>query len=253
MIEGRLVRIDVALVPGAARVEGSWILIVVDQIRASTTITVALDLGCSELLLAADVEAARRLGRGPGRLLAGEQQAVMPEDFDFDNSPVELSRADIRGRSLVLCTTNGTAVVSRLRDAGHLLIGCIRNARAVAAVALRLAGETDPPAGIQVICAGLEGRFVLDDATAAGVIVGRLVEAAREVGLEPALTDAAEAAVRIRRSFPTLLAAMTDSNGGATLRRIGATGDIAFCAEEDASETVPALVRGEELRITAMA
>jgi 2-phosphosulfolactate phosphatase len=241
--------VDVALIPSAAGVVPGRVVIVIDQIRASTTITTALDLGCDELVLAGDVETARRLGRPHGRLLAGEQRAIKPDGFDFDNSPSELSRADIRGRSLVLCTTNGTFVVDRLRAADHLLIGCVRNARAVAAAALRLAGEAG---SIQLVCCGTQGVFVLDDAVAAGVIVGRIGELAAAIGREVALTDAARAAVMIRGSFPSLLAAMTGSNGGRTLVRIGAPDDIGFCAEEDASETVPALVRGDLLRIEAL-
>jgi 2-phosphosulfolactate phosphatase len=252
MVETRSAGIDVAMVPGATRIEAGGVLIVVDQIRASTTMTVALDLGCSELVLAGDVETARRLARGTGRLLAGEQHAVKPPDFDFDNSPSELSRAAIRGRGLVLCTTNGTAVVSQLRAAEHLLIGCLRNASAVAAAALQLATETTGDGHIAVVCAGLNGEFVLDDAAAAGVIVDRVVHAAQAHGVRPTLTDAAQAAVRIRHSFSSLVDAMTNSNGGATLRRIGATDDIAFCAELDASDTVPALVHGPELRIIAL-
>jgi 2-phosphosulfolactate phosphatase len=238
--------LDVALTRSAAGVVPGRVVIVIDQIRASTTITTALDLGCDELLLAGDVETARLLGRSNGRLLAGEQHAIRPDGFDFDNSPSELSRADIRGRRLVLCTTNGTFVVNGLRAADHLLIGCLRNARAVAAAALRLAGEAGD---IQAVCCGTEGTFVLDDAVAAGVIVGRIAELAAATGREVALTDAARAALMVRRSFPSLLAAMTDSDGGRTLARIGAPDDIAFCAQEDASETVPVLVRGDELRI----
>ena len=259
--------IDVALLPAEAAVTPGRVLIVVDQIRASTTLTTALDLGCSELLRAGDVETARRLARGTGRLLAGEQQAVKPADFDLDNSPVELTRADLRGRGMILCTTNGTAVVSRLRHADHLLIGCLRNAQAVAEAAVRLAGasgagstgSTDDAGdsvatggGVQVVCAGRNGRFVIDDAVAAGVIVEQLLEAAAAAGREARPTDAASAAVRLRRSFPSLLAAMTESDGGTTLVEIGAPEDIAFCAEEDLSRTVPALVPGEDLRIVAL-
>lgn len=245
-------RVDVALVAGAAGLEAGRILVVVDQIRASTTIVTALDLGCAELLLAGDVATARRLRAGSERLLVGEQQATKPPDFDFDNSPSELSRADIRGLGMVLCTTNGTAVVSRFRDADHLLIGCLRNARAVAAAALDLADATGPVGHILVVCAGRDGRFVLDDAVAAGVIVGRIVELAEAADRAIALTDSAKAVIRIRLSYPSLLAAMTGSDGGATLVRIDAADDIAFCAEEDASATVPTLVPGEELRIVAL-
>jgi 2-phosphosulfolactate phosphatase len=242
--------IDVALMPSAAGVVPGRVVIVIDQIRASTTITTALDLGCSELVLAGDVETARRLRLEHGHLLAGEQQAVKPADFDFDNSPSELSRSDIRGRSLVLCSTNGTAVVTRLRTADHLLIGCLRNARAVAGAALRLAGATG---SIQAVCCGTRGAFALDDAVAAGVIVGRIGELAAGIGRQVELTDAARAAVMIRRSFPSLLAAMTDSAGGRTLVRVGARDDIGFCAEVDASETAPVLVPGDLLRIEALA
>ena len=248
----RTLLVDVALLPAAASVSAGRVLIVVDQVRASTTITTALDLGCAELILAGDVATARRLGHGTGRLLAGEQQARKPPDFDFDNSPSELSRADIRGCGLVLCTTNGTAVVSRLRGADHLLVGCLRNARAVAEAAVRLAGAAAGDAGIQVVCAGSEGDFVLDDAVAAGVIVGRIGEWAAATGRDVELTDAARAAVLVRDGFPSLLAAMADSNGGDTLARIGRPDDIAFCAEEDASGTVPMLAPGEGLRIVRL-
>jgi 2-phosphosulfolactate phosphatase len=244
------VPIDVALVPSAAGIAPGRVVIVIDQIRASTTITTALDLDCSELVLAGDVETARRLRLEHGHLLAGEQQAVKPADFDFDNSPSELSRSDIRGRSLVLCSTNGTAVVARLRLADTLLVGCLRNARAVAGAALRVVGATG---SIQAVCCGTEGAFALDDAVAAGVIVGWISELAVGIGRRVELSDAARAAVMISRSFPSHLAAMTESAGGRTLVRVGALDDIGFCAEVDASEAVPVLVPGDLLRMEALA
>ena len=169
-------KIDVALVPRAARVAPGRVLIVIDQIRASTTITTVLDLGCSDLFLAGDVRAARRLGRMTGSLIAGERLARKPPGFDFDNSPSELARARLDGRSLVLSTTNGTAVLRRLRGADDVLVGCLRNARAVASAAVGLARAAGPGGSVQVVCAGRLGRFVIEDAVAAGVIVGRIVE-----------------------------------------------------------------------------
>ena len=80
---------------------------------------------------------------------------------------------------------------------------------------------------------------MLDDAVAAGLIAQRLTAAAAARGEVARLTDAAKAAVRLRESWPTLLAAMDESDGGATLRRIGAPQDIAFCAGEDITTTVP--------------
>jgi 2-phosphosulfolactate phosphatase len=245
-------RVDVALVPGAAQVAPGRVLIVVDQIRASTTITTALDLDCADLILAGDVATARDLARRTGSLLAGEQHAHRPPGFDFDNSPSDLSTADIQGRSLVLCTTNGTAVLGRLLAADHVLVGCLRNARAVAAAAVRLAQAGGPGGEVQVVCAGSVGRFTIEDAVASGVIVGRIAERWRAEGGEIDLTDAAQAAVRIRASYPDLRVAMDDSEGGATLRAVGQPQDIDFCAEEDASDTVPSLVGTDPVRIAAL-
>ena len=246
-------KIDVALVPQTARVAPGRVLIVIDQIRASTTMTTVLDLGCTDHFLAGDVRAARRLGRLTGSLIAGERLARKPPGFDFDNSPSELARAGLGGRSLVLSTTNGTAVLRRFRAADAVLVGCLRNARAVAAAAVGLARASGPDGSVQVVCAGRLGRFVIEDAVAAGVIVGRIAEVLGDDGEPAVLTDAAVAAVRLRASFPDLLAAMAQSDGGATLREIGQPDDIAFCAEEDASSTVPRLVAGEPMRIVALA
>ncbi len=245
-------KIDVALVPQAARVAPGRVLIVIDQIRASTTITTALDLGCADLFLAGDVRAARRLGRLTDSLIAGERLTRKPPGFDFDNSPCELARAGLGGRSLVLSTTNGTAVLRRLRAADVVLVGCLRNARAVAAASVSLARASGPDGSVQVVCAGRLGRFVLEDAVAAGVIVGRIAEVLGDGGEPAVLTDAAAAAVRLRASFPDLRTAMAESDGGATLRTIGRPDDIDFCAEEDASRTVPRLVAGEPIRVVAL-
>ncbi len=250
--------IDVALVPQVARIAGADALIVVDQIRASTTITTLLDLGCSDLIVTGAVAAARRLGRETGGLLVGERHARRPPGFDYDNSPSILSRAPVRGRSVVLSTTNGTAMLRRVRRADRVLVGCIRNARACAEAAVRLAEAAAGGAGVgaggvvRIICAGREGRFVLEDAIAAGVIVGRAVEALRARGGEARLTDAAKAAVRIREGYPDLLTAMQLSDGGNTLREIGLEADIAFCAEEDASTTVPILRDGSPMRVVRL-
>ena len=229
--------IDVALLAQTVDPAEPGVLIVIDEIRASTTITVLLDAGCRNVFLAGDPEAARAVARETGSLLAGESHAVKPPDFSFDNSPSELLGVDLRDRSVVLSTTNGTAVIHRLRRAEPVLVGCIRNATAVAAAALVLAGEGSGI--VRIVCSGREGMFVLDDAVAAGLIVSHLAEAAALAGGVAILSDAATAAVRLRESWPTLLAALEASDGGATLRRIGAPLDIVFCAEEDRTATVP--------------
>ncbi len=239
--------IDVALVPQAARPADPVVFIVTDQIRASTTLTTLLDIGCSGVYIEGSLAAARRLGRETGSILIGERHLLRPAGFDFPNSPMALTRAGVRGKSAVLSTTNGTAILRMVRHSNSALVGCLRNARACGAAAVRLA-ETRGT-GIRVICAGRQRRFNIEDAVAAGVIVQRIVEAASSRGIATTLTDAAHAAVRLRDGYPDTLTALLDSEGGRVLQQIGEEEDIPFCAEVDRTDTVPVLRGGNPMRI----
>jgi 2-phosphosulfolactate phosphatase len=239
--------IDVALVPQVARPADASVFIVIDQIRASTTITTLLDIGCSGIYIEGALVGARRRALDTGSILVGERHLRRPAGFDFANSPLALTRAGVRGRSVVLSTTNGTAILKMLRHADHVLVGCLRNAGACGAAAVRLAAERG--VGIRVVCAGRQRRFVLEDAVAAGVMVERIVDAARARGTQTAPTDSARAAVRLRNGYPDTLAAMLDSDGGRTLRAIGEEEDIPFCAEVDMTRTVPILRDGNPMTI----
>lgn len=239
--------LDVALLPAAVRTDDGAVLVVIDQIRASTTLTVLLDVGCREVHLAGNVTAARRLARETGSLLAGEWRARKPAGYDFDNSPSELVRADLRGRSVVLSTTNGTAVLHRVREARHVLVGCLRNARAVARAAVAIAAREG--VGVRIVCAGRHGWFVLEDAVTAGEIAKGILAEAAERGLEVTTMDAVTAAIRLRDAEPDTYTAMHDSDGGRTLRAIDQAEDIGFCAEVDASATVPVVIAGPPMRV----
>ena len=239
--------LDVSLAPALVRTDDGAVLIVIDQIRASTTLTILLDVGCRTSCLAGNVTAARRLAREADALLAGEWRARKPAGFDFDNSPSEIARADVRGRPVVLSTTNGTAVLHRVRGARHVLVGCLRNAGACAAAALALAEREG--VGIRIVCAGRHGRFVLEDAVAAGEIAKRIVTGEAERGRAAVLTDAVVASIRLRDAEPDPVAAMTDSDGGRTLHEIDQAEDIAYVAAVDATTTVPVLVAGPPMRV----
>jgi 2-phosphosulfolactate phosphatase len=243
----RTLLVDVAFEPGAARRWGPTVCLVIDQLRASTTIVTALDLDCAELLVTVGLAEARLLRRERGSLLAGERRGLTPRGFDANNSPAELLALDLRGRSVVLSSSNGTLVLSRLAGMPATLVACLANARACAAAAIDLAGSLS--VGVGVVCAGLGGRFALDDAYAAGVVVERLVEAARERGVEVRLRDAARAAVRLRSAYADPLAAFEESETGCLVHAIRAEADLELCARVDVSGTVPILRPGTPLRI----
>lgn len=214
-------RVHVAFTPQEA--ERAATAVVVDVLRATSTIAQALAAGYRRVFCCAEIGDARalrdRLGEG---VLAGERRAVAIPGFDFGNSPREF--LEPRGETLILTTTNGTrAIVTAAANADTVLAGSLLNLAAVAEAAS--AGGTD----VEVVCAGVEGRFTIDDAYCAGRIV-ELVGGER--------SDGAEAAVRIARSFPTALDGLRASENPFH-EQLGE--DVDWCARENALAVVPRL------------
>lgn len=146
------------------------VCIVVDVLRASSSIVTLLERGCERLVIAEDVRYARKLHeRLPDHLLCGEVGGLPPEGFDYGNSPAEFSRVDLAGKSVILATTNGTrALADCAREASAVLVGCLLNRTAVARAALHLAGEMS--ADISVVCAGDAGSSGEDFAAARAIV-----------------------------------------------------------------------------------
>jgi 2-phosphosulfolactate phosphatase len=264
-------RVDVALVPGEARRWGSTVVVLVDELRASSTIVRLLERGASAVIPAASLAEARRLARAEGALLAGEHHVVRAPGFDLGNSPAEVAAVDgIAGRPVVLATRNGTAVLRGLPAAAQVLVGCLLNATAVAGMALATARQVGADVGI--VCAGRRGAFAIDDAIAAGCILERLLAAAGVADhavsvvdghldhrappppgpLAPALTDAALAALQLWRSTPDLAAALHASWSGHLLASVGMEADVTASLPVDASAIVPLVADGEPPRIVAL-
>jgi 2-phosphosulfolactate phosphatase len=244
------VDVDVALVPASARTWRDRVCIVVDQLRASTTITALLDLGCAELLLTRSIAEAHRLGRSHDAILVGERRGLLPRGFQHNNSPVEVANADVRGRTVVLSTSNGTAVIARLLSSRAILIGCLLNAHACAVAALDLARQLD--AGLGIVCAGQRGRFALEDAVAAGWIIRRLQESGESQGRKLNLCDGAQAAYRLAASYDDVGQAMLQCETAEVMRRIGAHDDFAFCSRIDGSSAVGHVSAARPIRITTL-
>ncbi len=239
--------VDVALVPSQARAWRGTVCIGIDELRASSTITTLLDRGCRDLFLTDTLAEARGIARATGSLLVGERHGRIPRGFDFNNSPAELRYAPIRGRGVILCTTNGTYILSRLQRMAVTLVGCLLNARACAEAAFDFAQARG--CGIGIVCAGTEGRFALDDAVAAGVMVDDLLDVAREHGAACYLSDAALGVVRLRSSYDDLTVALNESVAGRLVTELGAADDVTLCAQLDSSRTVPIVRPGRPLSI----
>lgn len=203
--------------------------VVIDVIRATSTICQALAAGYRRVFCAAEVEEARALRDGLGDgVLGGERHAVRIPGFDLGNSPREYVKPV--GETLILSTTNGTqAVVSAARRCERVFIASLLNLSAVVQE-VRAAGED-----VVVVCAGVQGTLALDDA----FVAGRIVE---ELGWER--TDAAEAAARLVTTWSGAEAAFRASKSGRNLMENAPElePDIPFCARESVLDVVPRLV-----------
>lgn len=214
--------IDVAFT--RAQVRPADIAVVIDVLRATTTIAVALASGYERVLVAGSLEQAQEL-RAAGRVLAGELRCERPEGFDLGNSPQEARSP--RGAELVLATTNGAPAIHAAADcAGEVYAASLLNLDAMLATLAAL------DADILLVCAGTDGSAAIEDT----YLAGRLSAA-----LEGPRSDAAKIAETVAGAYPRPLDALDASIGADNLRVVGLVADIAFCAQESIVSTVPRL------------
>jgi 2-phosphosulfolactate phosphatase len=221
------VRVDVVFTPDEAGTAPTGV--VIDVIRATSTICQALASGYERVFCAAEVDQARALRDALGEgVLGGERKALRIPGFDLGNSPREY--LEPIAATLVLSTTNGTkAVVTAAERCGRVLVASLLNLVAVVEAA-RAAGED-----VLVVCAGVQGTLALDDA----FVAGRIVEL-----LDWERTDAAEAAARLVTTWGGAEEAFRASKSGCNLLANAPEleEDIPFCAREGVLDVVPHLV-----------
>lgn len=204
--------------------------IVIDVLRATSTITQALASGYERVLCCAEVDEARAAAAAAGdAVLGGERDAVRIDGFDFGNSPREFTGTPV-AQTLVLTTTNGTRLLlAAAARSETVLVGSLLNLGALVAEA-RANGAED----VAVLCAGVQGELALDDAYVAGRI-------AESLGGEA--TDSAAAAIRLARSFGGHEEGLSSSQSARNLLRAGLEQDLAFCARESVLDVVPRFSR----------
>ena len=212
------------------------VVAVVDVLRASTNIAVALangaravvPLGSSEEV----VSRAKSLERSEVKL-AGERRMQPIPGFDMGNSPLEFTREAVEGKTVLMSTTNGTPAILAAPGARDVVVASYVNFSAVLSM-LRAAlrGGTD----VAIVCAGQERHFALEDAACAGLFVQHIT--AKQNTAE--INDAAQAAMLIDKKFGSNLKRLLRiSSHGSALAEAGFGADLAACAELDSHPVVP--------------
>jgi 2-phosphosulfolactate phosphatase len=212
-------------------------VVVIDVLRASSTIVAAIESGAERIIPIADVETASRLVRPAERdkkLLAGERKGLPVPGFDLSNSPGEYTPARVRGKTLVLTTTNGTRAIAAAAKAGRVVICALTNLPAAAAA---LRGESE----IVVLCCGAEGTIAAEDLLCGGMLLALLDPA----GSPESLSDAARLARLIaEQSGSDVEGFVRRSDHGRRLVALGFESDVVFCSRVGASSSVPEVREG---------
>ncbi len=228
-------KIDVQFIPSppAPDLLSSRSVVVIDVLRATSVIVHALSEGATEILPVEAVEEAFRkvmLYPSGTTLLGGERQNRRIEGFDLGNSPREYVSGIVKGKRILLTTTNGTKAFRLVSAGKEVMASSFFNIGSTAERCMKLRQD------LLIFLAGDEGRFSLEDALCGGMLIERISR--RERRLE--LTDASLAAHFVFKRFESdLLKGLQSSHHGKDLVRHGLADDLAYCAQEDRFRLVP--------------
>jgi len=230
-------KIDVHFTPlglGAGDLAGRGV-VVIDALRATTTIITALANGAKAVIPAATSEEAVRLASNlekDGVLLAGERRSVRIEGFALGNSPREMVPAVVAGKTIVLATTNGTPALVAAQGGEPVLVGAPVNFKALVE---RARAVLLGPRDLVLICAGREKQFAIEDAYTAGRVIKAVKKGLRKL----ALNDAARAALALTDELTSWAEALEGSEAAHQLGEVDLDGDVAFAARPDRFGVVP--------------
>ena len=210
-------------------------VVVIDVLRATTTVITALANGAKAVIPAATSEEAVRLASNlekDGVVLAGERRSIKIEGFALGNSPREMTAAAVAGKTIVLATTNGTPALVAAQGGDPVLVGAPANFKALAERARAILAQRGD---LVIVCAGREKQFALEDAYTAG----RLIKAIRKGIRKLALNDAARASVALIDEFAGWEEALEGSEAARQLAEADLGEDVAFAARVDRFGVVP--------------
>lgn len=211
--------------------------VVIDVLRASTTIIHALAAGAATVAPCLTIEDARHRAASlpPGsKLLGGERHGRRIEGFDLGNSPFEYLPNVVRDRTVVFTTTNGTKALMSCRDAAEVYIGAFVN-RAALVQQLQKSGRD-----VVLVCAGTDGRLTAEDILFAGAVTSDLSESSESWAIGNVQSQMACDFYRSRARDPELFReAFRNSLGGLNLRALGMQADIERALEVSLFDLVP--------------
>lgn len=206
--------------------------VVIDVLRATSTIITAFQNGVKEIIPVASVEFAVKVSGGMfggHTLLCGERNTKKIEGFALGNSPLEYSKENVEGKSVVFYTTNGSKAIVKAKFSEHLLIASYLNMNAIAEHILKIGND------VEILCAGRNGNFSFEDIACAG----RLVNVLKNKNKKIELTDSSKvAAVICDHADKDLSDALKQTEHGKLLHENGFEDDLEYCAKTDITDVI---------------
>ncbi len=202
------------------------VAIMVDALRASTTITLSLDK-FEEIIPCFTPKEAFELKNDKGGVLAGERNGRQIEGFDIGNSPIGIKNLKSDEKTLILTTSNGTRILENMSS--KVLVGSLVNAKAVAEKSIELAATH-----IDVVMAGWKGNFALEDFLASGEIIYWICENLKDC----VLNDLAKASIMASRDYDEVKKGFYNSDSGKRLMKLDYEKDIEYCLEKNITDNV---------------
>ena len=212
--------------------------VVIDVLRASTVIVTALANGAREIIPVSTVDFAMKVSGnafGGQTILAGERNTKKVEGFNLGNSPLEYTSEVVSGKSIILYTTNGSKSIVKAKFSENLFICSFNNLPAVAKQLLVLNKD------IEIICAGSNGNFNLEDA----VCAGRLISEMDKESADLEISDSGRASLVLNKSFGKNIAKLLkETEHGQLLIENGFGADIKECAQFGTTDFIPYYISG---------
>ncbi len=207
--------------------------VVIDVLRASSTIITALNNGAKEIIPVAGIESAIKLSGGMfggHTLLCGERNTKKIDGFALGNSPFEFTKEIVSNKTIVLYTSNGTKALVKSKFSENLFIGSFLNLNFLTNHLLNLSNN------LEIVCAGSNNQFSLEDSLCAGFICDKILQKDKDASL----SDSAKAAVALKKRYnQNIFETLLDSEHGKKLIENGFEKDIEYCSQNSIIDLIP--------------
>lgn len=235
-------RAEVCFIPGQYPLyaQGMGVVVVIDVLRATSAMVAAFENGVDRIIPVATVEEASQYIGRPGYIAAAERNGEVVSGFSYGNSPLAYVGADLRGKTIVMTTTNGTKAINLAGNARTLVIGSFLN---LTALCEWLAKQN---CDVLLLCSGWKDKFNLEDSVFAGAVLDRLL-ATGKFGVEEDSSIAAKYMfMAARDNFMGILKAAPRRR---RIEQLKLLSDVKYCLTPDQSTVIPVLRNGELVRM----